>query len=172
MTWDHVTLKPVNGQKPNLAVVKTLVEVGTVPTPVNDTKTKHSRRLVELAPDTVDVLREHRKRQTVEQGECGEAYEKHGLVFAQENGAMLKPSEFTRRFQKLCLSAGVPAIGVHGLRHTAATLMLEAGVNVKVVAERLRHASVATTLDVYSHVLPAMETDAAATLAALIHSGR
>lgn len=50
--------------------------------------------------------------------------------------------------------------------------MLEAGVNVKVVAERLRHASVTATLDVYSHVLPSMETDAAATLAAVIHASR
>ncbi len=172
LTWDNVTLKPVNPQKPNLAVVKTLVEVGTVLTLVDETKTKHSRRLVELAPETVDMLREHRKRQTVEQAEWGEAYEKHGLVFAQENGALLKPSEFTRRFQKLCRSAGVPAVGIHGLRHTAATLMLEAGVNVKVVAERLRHASVTATLDVYSHVLPSMETDAAATLAAVIHASR
>ena len=67
LTWDNVTLKPANGQNPSLAVVKTLVEVGSKPTLVNETKTKHSRRLVELAPETVEVMRGHRKRQIIEQ---------------------------------------------------------------------------------------------------------
>ena len=58
-------------------------------------------------------------------------------------------------------AAGLPKLTIHGLRHTHATILLEQGVNPKVVSERLGHASVATTMDIYSHVLPDMQEKAA-----------
>ena len=68
------------------------------------------------------------------------------------------PNLATRTFKKVVASAGLPN---HGLRHTHATILLEQGVNPKVVSERLGHASVATTMDIYSHVLPDMQEKAA-----------
>jgi integrase len=69
-------------------------------------------------------------------------------------------------------AAGVPTIKFHGLRHTCATLLLAAGVPVQVVAQRLGHAQVSMTLEVYAHALPDMQRDAAARLGALLREVR
>jgi integrase len=75
---------------------------------------------------------------------------------------------FSRSFDQYVRDAGLPKIRLHDLRHTHATLALEAGVHPKVVQERLGHATIAITLDIYSHAIPAMQEDAAETIAALL----
>ena len=85
-----------------------------------------------------------------------------GPVFcAPEGGRLLKPNFQRRVFRPLQKAAKLPVIRFHDLRHTAATLMLLNDVNVKVVSERLGHASIQLTLDTYSHVLPTMQKIAA-----------
>ena len=74
-----------------------------------------------------------------------------------ETGTAIGPNLMTRAFKKVVTTSGVPNLTIHGLRHTHATILLEQGVNPKVVSERLGHASVATTMDIYSHVLPEMQ---------------
>ena len=74
-----------------------------------------------------------------------------------------------REYPVLIKAANVHAIKFHGLRHTYATLMLANGVPPKVVQERLGHSKVAMTMEVYAHVLPTMQADAAAMLGALLH---
>ena len=76
-----------------------------------------------------------------------------------------------RSFQLLLKKAGLPPIRFHDLRHTAATLLLASGVHPKVVQERLGHATIAITLDTYSHVTPTMQRDAATQLDALLSAG-
>ena len=83
------------------------------------------------------------------------------LVFRDEVGVLLHPDWFTREFRRLNLASGLPPIRLHDLRHTYATLALKAGVHPKVVSERLGHATVGITLDLYSHVTPAIARDAA-----------
>jgi integrase len=83
------------------------------------------------------------------------------LVFTDEDGSPLIPQRITHRFRRLVRRLPLPTIRLHDLRHTHATLLLQAGVPVKVVSERLGHATVALTLDTYAHVLPAMDADAA-----------
>jgi integrase len=78
------------------------------------------------------------------------------------------PDYITRAFRKAVKGAGVPRIWLHDLRHTWASLALAAGVNPKVVSERLGDATVSFTLDRYSHVMPGLQEDAAAKVAALI----
>jgi integrase len=82
------------------------------------------------------------------------------LVFTADSGVPLTPDVVSRWFREAAEAAGVRSIRLHDLRHTHATLMLAAGVPVKVVSQRLGHASVQLTLDVYAHVLPAMDADA------------
>ena len=67
----------------------------------------------------------------------------------------------TRTFRAIALSVGITGVRLHDLRHTHATLMLAANVHPKVVSERLGHASVTITMDIYSHVLPGIQRDAA-----------
>jgi len=90
----------------------------------------------------------------------GEAYEKHDLVFTSEVGKPLHYRNLTQRhFEKILERAGMKGTGfvLYSLRHSCATLLLSAGENPKIVAERLGHTSVKMTLDTYSHVLPDMQ---------------
>jgi integrase len=109
----------------------------------------------------VDALREHRTRQDGQRAALGAVWRAHDLVFPNlEGGAMNKHNVLFRSFKPLLQRAGLPAIRFHDLRHTAASLMLWQGIHPKVVSEVLGHASVAITLDLYSHVLPHMQREA------------
>ncbi len=132
-------------------------------------KTDRGRRSVALDPATVAALREHRKRQVSEQLAYGAGYvQTGGLVFVQEDGSPLHPDRVSKVFGANVSALGGTRITLHGLRHTWASLALQAGVNPKVVSERLGHATVSFTLDTYSHVMPGMQEDAAAAVAALV----
>ena len=77
-----------------------------------------------------------------------------GLLFTWPDGRPIHPARFSHWFQQNAVAAGLPRITLHGLRHSYATAALKAGVPVKVISERLGHATVAITLDIYSHVIP------------------
>jgi integrase len=134
----------------------------------SEPKTEKSRRSVALDPATVDALRAHRKRQLEERMALGPARQDRGVVFAREDGLELDPDWVSKRFERLATQVGLPAIRLHDLRHTHATLALQAGIHPKVVSERLGHSSISMTLDTYSHAIPAMQEDAAARVAALV----
>jgi integrase len=132
----------------------------------NDTggKTDAARRRIVLGPDLVAVLREHRKRQAAERLAAGPAWRDTGAVFVEVDGRPIHPN-------KAAASAGLPAIGVHGLRHTHATMLLRGRVPITAVAQRLGHANPSIMLAVYSHALPADDALAAdATARALFAS--
>jgi integrase len=117
----------------------------------------------------VEVLREHRLRQLKERTLLGMvAQQPDNLVFAGLEGEPFHPTLFTHAFHRRVKESGVPRIRLHDCRHTAATLMLSAGISPKVVAERLGHASVAITLDLYSHSVPALQREAASKLASMV----
>jgi integrase len=84
-----------------------------------------------------------------------------GLVFCDRPGSFFSSDEAHTSFGKLLKKIGLPHMRFHDLRHSAATILLVAGVHPKVVQERLGHSTIAMTLDVYSHVLPSMQQDAA-----------
>jgi integrase len=151
-----------------LAVVGKLVLVGGVPTLADGTKTERSERAVDLDASTVAELRDHRKRQAAERLAWGEGYVDHGLVFCQENGEPLHPSRFLKAFGRLTRDAGLPPIRLHDLRHGWATAALKGGVHPKVVQERLGHSSIATTMNLYSHVMPGLGKQAAEQVASSI----
>jgi integrase len=131
-------------------------------------KTARGRRSIALDPDTLAVLRSHRARQIEERFRAGDAYAADDLVFCTRVGDPLHPKVASNLFRKAVARCEMPYLSVHGLRHTWATLALQAGVHPKVVQERLGHSTISITLDIYSHVNPTMDTDAANTVAALI----
>jgi integrase len=91
-----------------------------------------------------------------------------GYVFVLEDGQHLDPRRVSKEFQRQSTAAALPRIPLHGLRHTCATMALSSPVNPRIVSGRLGHSTVALTLDIYSHVLPQADQDAADRIAALI----
>lgn len=134
-------------------------------------KTASGRRTIALDPGTVAVLREHRRRMLAERILMGAGFVDEGWVFAEPDGAGLTPRNVTMAFGRRVRRANLPPIRLHDLRHTWASLALRAGINPKVVQERLGHSSVTITLGIYSHVSADVHQDAAATVAALIAAG-
>jgi integrase len=128
-------------------------------------KTVKGRRSIALDSRTLATLKEHRKRQLEERMSVG-IYHDKGLVFARPDGGPIHPDFFSQSFDRLVAKTKLPRIRLHDLRHTHATLALQAGVHPKVVSERLGHSSVSFTMDVYSHAIPAMQADAAEAVAA------
>jgi integrase len=124
---------------------------------LGETKTKRGRRQVNLTPRTVSALKGHRKRQLEETMRLAGLYKDHGLIFASTVGTPVNPENLVKRsFKPLLKSGGLPEIRFHDLRHTCATLLLGQGVHPKIVQELLGHATIAMTLDTYSHYLPSM----------------
>jgi integrase len=131
-------------------------------------KTPYSRRSIALDTGTVAALRAHQVRQNETKTMVGVAYADEGLIFSRADGSPIHPDRFTQIFDKHVKNSGLPRIRLHDLRHTHATIALEAGVHPKVVSERIGHSSVAFTLDIYSHAIPSMEAEAAETIAHLV----
>ena len=128
-------------------------------------KTGRSRRDVELRAETIQALRDHRKRQLEERMRLGGTPEDHGLVFATTTGTPIRRQNLHRRhFKPLLKEAGLPDVRFHDLRHTFATLTLANGADLNTVSKMLGHASIKTTLDIYAHVIPGMQKRALSAL--------
>lgn len=133
-------------------------------------KTERGRRQISIPRSLTEALRALRLHQDEAKRKAGRLYEDHGFVFANRWGRPIYRRQFIRCVFKVALvKAGLPkAIRLYDLRHTSATLLLKAGEHIKVVSERLGHASVSITLEVYIHVLPGMQEGAAARIDALL----
>jgi integrase len=146
----------------------------------SDTKTPSGRRSLALDPATLEALNEHRRRQAQER-KVIELADPTDLVFTWPDGRPLHPDLITDWFQRHAKRAvweqdgrtkvGLPPIRLHDVRHSYATAALAAGIPAKIVSERLGHANVQITLDTYSHVIPGLDEQAAATVARLILEG-
>ena len=122
-----------------------------------------------LGEEATEALQRHHRRQQEERIRAGSAWSDMDLVFANTVGRPLQPGNIRgRSFEPLLERAGLPRMRFHDLRHTAATLLLGAGIHPKVVSEMLGHSSVTITLDLYSHVTPTMQQQAASVLDSLL----
>lgn len=162
-----------------LTITRQLLKGGRTPV-YGPPKTKAGRRTIDLAKETLDLLRVHKAHQAEIKMKNRQHYRDEGLIFAKEWGDLHGRADTLggplqvnnigqREYDRLIKAAGVKRIKFHGLRHTCATLLLAAGVQANVVQRRLGHAKVSMTLDIYAHVLPAQQQDAAARLGALLH---
>src|SRR5712692_1950474 len=122
-------------------------------------KTKAGRRKIAL-PDVVLVaLREHEKAQQQTREKAGERWQEDGLIFSNKYGRFSHPDHMLYQFKKLLKDAGLPVVRFHDLRHSVATILLVAKIDLKVVSELLGHSSIAVTADIYGHVLPEMQRE-------------
>ncbi|WP_392965908.1 tyrosine-type recombinase/integrase [Streptomyces sp. LN245] len=134
----------------------------------SEPKTDSGFRVVALDDDTVTVLEHHRKQQKADREDWGTAWVETGLVFTQENGSWLHPGKVTDLFERLVAASGLPPIRLHDLRHGAATLMLAANIDIKIVSDTLGHSDTRITRDIYQSVLPHVGKNAAEATAKLV----
>jgi integrase len=138
---------------------------------VQPTKTNAGRRSIDIDDRTVAVLRAHIGRQLLSRMELKDIYEGNGLLFPGPLGAPLNPMTVTRTFQSFAKRLGLKGATLHDLRHFHASVLLQNGQSIVLVAKRLGHASVATTGDIYGHLLSGWGKEAANAFAKAIERG-
>jgi integrase len=161
LAWDDLDLEAAT-----ITIRRALVPLGDKVI-VSEPKTARGRRRIALDPLTLEALKAHAARQADERSASDE-WSETGYIFTTEDGQPLDPHRTSKSFEKHLRAAALPRIPLHGLRHTYATLALSSGVNPRIVSGRLGHSTVALTLDIYSHVLPQADQEAADRIAALI----
>jgi len=134
----------------------------------SEPKSAAGRRVIALGVTTIEKLRKHQSLQVSDIKAAGKFWKEHDMIFPSSTGTPMDPSNLYHNFKKLLITAGLPDVRFHDLRHTAATLMLQQGVHPKVVQERLGHSDISMTLNTYSHVLPGMQDEAAGKLDELL----
>ncbi len=136
-------------------VTRSLHHLRTGETVFRPTKTAKSRRSVALSPSTVQILREYKAKQENERLHAGKLLQEDDLIFPW------LPDTVTHAWLKLARRVGLNGVRFHDARHTHASLLLKQNVHPAVVQQRLGHASIATTIDVYSHIMPGLQAAAA-----------
>lgn len=127
---------------------------------IREPKTPKARRSISMTPSLALQLREHKTSQSALRLLNNQPVQHHHLIFSDFDGQPINPNTVTPAFSKIAKRAGLN-LRLHDLRHTHATMMMKAGVHPKIVSERLGHATVAFTLDTYSHVVPGLQEAAA-----------
>ena len=124
-------------------------------------KSRRGRRPLTLPSLAVEMLRTHEEKQAQMKHALGADYQDNGLVCGRDDGSIWPPSAFTSAYRDLLRRRKIENVRFHDLRHSHASQLLRDGVPIKVVSERLEHAKAGFSLDVYGHVLPGQQEEAA-----------
>jgi integrase len=150
LAWADVDIE---SSHPTLVVRRTLAKASGTDWVLSEPKTRRSRRTLELAPRAVAALAVQRARQDAMRVGAGDLWQDvAGLVFTDALGRPLRPWDVTKAFRAALARHGLPKVRFHDLRHGAASMMLAAGVPMKLVSDALGHSTIAITADVYSHL--------------------
>ena len=139
---------------------------------IDDTKNYTSRRVLKLTDDMLNLLRQHRKEQAQQRLNLGDQWVESGRIFIADDGSWMNPETATRWFSHFVVRKGLPQITLHSLRHTNATLLIGAGINVKTVSSHLGHSNIATTGNIYAHAIRSAEAAAAEALENVLKNKR
>lgn len=135
-------------------------------------KTQKSIRMIDLPPAVMKLLQQHRREQAEYKLAFGADWPEPDAVFTGDTGHRLNISSPTQKFQKIVKAYNLRPITLYGLRHTAATIMIAQGLNVRDVAARLGHAQTSTTLNIYAHAFMDANTRATNAIADALESAR
>lgn len=128
---------------------------------IRQPKTRASRRTIQLGEKMLDVLRVHHSKQQILKAAAGKRWKEKNLIFTSTIGTHLGGSNLRNDYNNQLIKANIRHIRFHDLRHTAASLMLNNGVPIIVVSKMLGHSKTSTTLDIYGHLMPTMQDEAA-----------
>jgi len=150
----------VNFTRRTLVVIHTVDYIPHYGYVETETKTEAGKRSLSLPNFLVEMLFQHRNQQQEQRRKQGDKWENRDLVFPDRLGGYFNPNYLLRVFKKVLQQAGIPHLPFHDLRHSAATILLGWGVNIKVIQQILGHSDIAITLGLYSHLLPPMQQEA------------
>lgn len=154
--------KDINWDRKTIHIRRQLSRMPGKPLSFAQLKTRSSVRTIALGDATIAALKQHQQKQLLEREKVGAHWQDYDLVFPTSTGSPTNPSNlYYRSFKLLLKNAELPDIRFHDLRHTAASLMLNHGVPILIVSKRLGHAQPSITLDVYGHIMPNMQKEAA-----------
>lgn len=153
LTWDCVDLK-----EKVIKVEKTLIGKGKGVWELEFPKTKSSNRTIAIGDTLVNILKKHKKSQIENKLRYGKYYKDSNFVCTKENGELVTPNSLKYLSKVVNYELGID-FNFHSFRHTHATMLLEAGANIKDIQERLGHSRLSTTMDTYSHVTRKMKLD-------------
>ena len=128
---------------------------------IKEPKSPRSRRSVALPPVVVEALREHRARQDEIRDALGSDYQENDLICPRDDGSLWPPQAFTSAYRDLLRRRGLQGPNFHALRHSHASQLIRAGLDIKLVSARLGHAKSGFTLETYGHLLPGQDQEAA-----------
>jgi len=164
-----LTWRAVDFERGRISVVASLQPNAAHELVLMEPKTPRSRRVIDVEPRVVAMLRRHRAAQEMERRVAGDSWAGHDLVFTLPTGNPIDGRALIRSwFRPLLAKAGLPPIRIHDLRHSYASIALALGVHPKVVQEALGHSTIAVTLDLYSHVVPSLQREAAKEMGAAL----
>lgn len=153
-------------------VRRVIIDRDKMPLQFAPPKSKQSRRVLVLPQVVVAALRRHRKAQATEQLAAGDAWSGQDLIFCDETGAALRQDWTRSSFKRVVKAAKLPALRIYDLRHSAASLLLDAGEDLKVISERLGHSTILLTSDTYLHTSHGVQSRAAARYDSLVKTKR
>ena len=154
LTWSNIDF-----ERHSLQVVHTVDYIPKYGYVQTEPKTKAGKRLIRLPAFLMDMLKAHRVQQEEQRSKVGTAWENRDLVFPDLKGGYFNPNYLLRVFKKILENAGMPHMHFHDLRHSAATILLCMGINIKVIQSLLGHSDISITLGLYSHLLPTMQQE-------------
>jgi integrase len=134
-------------------------------------KSRSGTRTIIVAKSALELLNDHKREQEIMISSAGENWHNLDLVFPSSVGTPMTASNIRRDFRKLLKASGLPKIRFHDLRHTAASLMLNHGIPVLIVSKRLSHSKPSITIDIYGHLIPSRQEEAAQLMDNLMFAG-
>ncbi|MCU5681280.1 site-specific integrase [Bacillus wiedmannii] len=139
---------------------------------IKEPKTRASKRTISIPTSLIEKLKRFKNDCNEKRLSCGDLWEsgEYFFVFSSWHGKPLYPSHITKKWNKFTKKHALRHVNFHGLRHTSATLLLEAGENMKVISSRLGHSRINTTIDIYTHSLQSADKGASNKLESLINS--
>lgn len=161
----------IDFEKSTIVISKNRTRIGKIVIEQDSTKGGDGRRVVQLDSETLRLMKDHRRRQIEERIKAGSLWQEADYIFTQENGLPLDPSTPYQLFKKTAKKLGLRSESLHSIRHLHATELLNSGVGVHLVKDRLGHSDISTTLRIYAHIRPEQKQEVADLFARAIENG-